>query len=187
MLVGGGGMTKPGQIAQVHQGFCLPRTCAQLIAKAVFIADVERQPVAGQLHGCLHCTARAKTCQWHVQVAIYPAGQPGERYKFAKWHQMILAVYWLWRGQRQHGVVIPFCVLRILVGNAGHQLAALRARAVGQPGQHARRSLIGKQRNGGFRQNHHPGGILIKQLLIGLQGVGKSFWPPFHFLGDIAL
>ena len=33
------------------------------------------------------------------------------------------------RGQRQHGVILPFCVLRILVGNAGHQLAALRARA----------------------------------------------------------
>ena len=193
LLPHGVGAAEPGQVADVGQQGGVAGGFDQLVAKAVFVADVEGDFLTGHVKGLLRRAAALEVAQRHIDKAVHRLADRRQRLVFAKRYQMVFGVKLEALGilgivvlQVDGGVQVVLAV----VGQHRHAQRQRAAVALGRFGEHfdqAGFELAEKLRKGGFGQHDNLRVAGRNQLVVAAVGFGQAVGVELKLLLDIAL
>ena len=165
----------------------------QLVAKAVFVADVEGDFLTGHIKGRLRRAAALEVAQRHIDKAVHRLADRRQRLVFAKGHQMVFGVKLKTVGilgivvlQVDGGVQVVLAV----VGQHRHaqrQRAAVALGRFGEDFDQAGFELAEKLRKGGFGQHDNLRAAGRNQLVVAAVGFRQAVGIELKLLLDIAL
>ncbi len=165
---------EPRHIAAVGEQGGLFGGGNQIIAEAVFIADIEGDFFARHVQRGLVRATALEIGQRHIHEPVQRVGDDGQRFVFAEGHQMVFGIHLLCRlllrvGQRDNGVQIIAAVFRE-GGHAHRQFAAVALRRLGEMRQDFGFDILQKLRERGFGQHHDLRVRLFDEVVIELIG-----------------
>ncbi len=180
------GMAVPGIVGHVHQQCGLRQGADDLFAEHVFVADVHRHLLPGNIQRGLMCITACQIAHRDVEHAIdEPAQQGAHRDEFAERHQMLLAVMLFFRHTQRENAVVVTAVAAF--EHADQHVTAILSGVVAQTLHIVFRHFMAQQWQRGFRQHGEARLILRNQATIGFQRAHQRVFVELEVLRDVTL